>query len=201
MTGDELDAPLILASASPRRRELLAAAGFAFEVAPADLDETRKAGESPHDYVRRLAIEKATAAAERHPRRLALGADTAVVIGDDVLGKPVDAADATRMLRQLSGRAHDVLTGVALACGSNVAAAVGRTVVWMDELSDADIAAYIATGEPMDKAGAYGIQGWAARFIPRIDGSYGTVVGLPMTVVMALLRAWRYSGHCGAGQS
>jgi len=191
VTEDALDTPLILASGSPRRRELLAAAGIAFDVVPADLAETRAPGESAHDYVRRLAIEKAAHAASRHPGRLVLGADTAVVVDDDVLGKPVDAADASRMLRQLSGRAHDVLTGVALASGRKVEADVGRTVVWVDPLSDADIAAYIATGEPMDKAGAYGIQGWASRFIPRIDGSYGTVVGLPMTIVMALLRGWR----------
>jgi len=191
VTGDELDAPLILASSSPRRRDLLAAAGIAFDVVPVDLDETRAPGESPHDYVRRLAIEKTTNAAARHPGRLVLGADTAVVIGDEVLGKPVDAADAARMLRQLSGREHEVLTGVALARGRDVEASVCRTVVWMDALSETDIADYLATREPMDKAGAYGIQGWASRFIPRIDGSYGNVVGLPMTVVMDLLRAWR----------
>jgi septum formation protein len=179
---------IVLASASPRRRELLAAAGWSFDVDAADVDERRLAGEPPDAYVARVAQLKAEAVAVRHPDAAVLGADTVVVVGGDVLGKPRDAEDAARMLRRLSARAHDVLTGVALASNGRVQARAARTAVWMDSLSADDIADYVASGEPMDKAGAYAIQGLASRFVTRIDGSYSNVVGLPVALVWQLLR-------------
>ena len=179
---------IVLASASPRRRELLAAAGLAFDVDVADVDERRLPAEAPDAYVARVARLKAEAVAARHPDRPVLGAYTIVVADADVLGKPRDAADAARMLRRLSGRAHRVWTGVALAWRGHVDARAACTTVWMDALSDTDVAEYVASGEPMDKAGAYAIQGLASRFIARIDGSYGTVVGLPVALVWTLLR-------------
>jgi septum formation protein len=179
---------LVLASASPRRRELLAAAGFEFDVAIADVSEARIAGEAAEVYVERIARAKAEGVASNYPARPVLGADTAVVVEGDVLGKPIDAADASQMLRRLSGRAHDVLTGLALVWNGRVHAAVERTSVQMSVLSDADIAAYVASGEPADKAGAYAIQGLASRFIPRIEGSYSNVVGLPVATVLRLLK-------------
>ena len=150
---------LLLASASARRRELLLAAGFACEVLPVPIDERRLEAEQPAQYVERLARQKAAAAAARVPDAFVLGADTVVVQGADVLGKPADAENAAAMLRRLSGRAHDVFTGVALAWPGGIVADVDRTRVWMNVLSEGDIAAYLATGEPFDKAGAYGIQG------------------------------------------
>jgi septum formation protein len=179
---------LLLASASPRRRDLLQAAGFAFDVAAVDVVERHRDGETALQYVERLARLKASAAAPRHPGRLILAADTAVVVDADILGKPIDAADAASMLRRLSGRAHEVLTGVALCRDGNVTSAVEATTVWFDPLSEADIAAYIATGEPFDKAGAYAIQGWASRVASRIDGSYSNVVGLPIAAVARMLK-------------
>lgn len=178
---------LILASRSPRRAELLAAAGFAFDVLAVDVDETPRAGESPRDYVERLAVEKAQAVAALRPGEVVVGADTTVVVDGRILEKPRDAADAAAMLRALSGRAHEVLTGVAVVASGRIRTGVESTLVWFDPLSDADIAHYVASGEPMDKAGAYGIQGWASRFIPRIEGSYANVVGLPVQLVARLL--------------
>jgi septum formation protein len=178
----------ILASASPRRRELLAAAGFSFDIDPVDVDESLIPGESPDTFVTRVALLKARTAGTRHPSRLVVAADTAVVVDDEVFGKPADTADAGRMLRRLSGRSHDVLTGVALVGNGREATLVERTTVWFAVLSDRDIESYVATGEPMDKAGAYAIQGLASRFIPRISGSYANVVGLPVASVWALLR-------------
>jgi septum formation protein len=178
---------LVLASASPRRRELLEAAGIPFDVDTADVDETRLAGEPAHAYVERLARLKADTVARRHPARAVLGADTVVVAGGEVLGKPADAAHAAAMLRRLSGGAHEVLTGVALCWSGATSARVDRTVVHMVELSEADIAWYVASGEPVDKAGAYAIQGLASRFITRIEGSYGTVVGLAVASVLQLM--------------
>jgi septum formation protein len=157
------------------------------DVMPVEVDERQLTGERPEQYVDRLARQKAAAAAARFPDDVVLAADTAVVLGGEVLGKPADAAAAAMMLRRLSGRAHDVFTGVALAWPGGIVAEVDRTRVWMNALSDEDIAAYVATGEPFDKAGAYGIQGWAARFIPRIEGSYSNVVGLPVATVLQLL--------------
>jgi septum formation protein len=178
----------VLASRSPRRRELLRAAGFEFDVVAADVPERRAQEERPADYVRRLAREKAEAIAMHYPGRLVLGADTEVVLDDDVLGKPADADDAARLLRRLSGVAHEVLTAVAIVWQGQVWTTVETTTVWIDDLTDEEIAEYVATGEPMDKAGAYGIQGYASRFIPRIDGSYSNVVGLPVAAVLQLLR-------------
>lgn len=173
----------ILASASPRRRELLAAAGFTFAIDAAEVDETRRPGEDASSYAARVARDKARAVAARHPGDAVLAADTVVVIDGDVLGKPADAADARRMLRALAGRAHEVLTAVVLIAGGEVFAEIIRTSVWMRGLSEAEIEAYVASGEPMDKAGAYAVQGVASRFITRIDGEYANVVGLPISVV------------------
>jgi septum formation protein len=179
---------LVLASASPRRRELLEAAGWEIEVRPAAMDETRLPGERPAAYVLRLARAKSAAvAAGLGARRVVLGADTVVVSGGEVLGKPGDDREARAMLRRLSGRSHRVLTGVCLRRGTREQAWVEATRVWFSALSAAAIAAYVATGEPRDKAGAYAIQGGAARFIPRISGSYSNVVGLPLASVWA---AW-----------
>lgn len=179
---------LVLASASPRRRELLAAAGLQFDVDPVDVDERRLPGESPADYVERVARLKALAGSARWPEATVLGADTAVVIGDDVLGKPADARAAAAMLRRLSGAAHEVLTGIAVAARGDIRSAVERTAVWFKVLEEAAIQGYVASGEPMDKAGAYAIQGRAATFVDRIEGSYSNVVGLPVAAVLQLLR-------------
>lgn len=178
---------LLLASSSPRRKELLQAAGFTFDVVAAVVDEAQHRGESPAAYVERLACEKARAGATGRPAAVVIGADTAVVLEDDVLGKPVDADDAEQMLRRLGGRTHDVLTGVAIAHRGEVHSLVERTTVWMLPWTDPDLARAIACGEPFDKAGAYAIQGYAARFIPRIEGSYSNVVGLPVEAVVRLL--------------
>src|SRR4051794_28430933 len=168
---------LVLASASPRRAGLLTSAGYAFDVRPVDVDESIRQGESPDAYVRRLAVTKAEAAADRsHPDEVVLGADTTVVVDGQVLGKPRDDTDATVMLRQLSARAHQVLTGVALRHGSRTLSDEASTVVQFAQLSEEDLAWYVRSGEPRDKAGAYGIQGLASRFIERIDGSYPNVV-------------------------
>lgn len=180
---------LVLASASPRRRELLTAAGFVFDVEVADVDERRHSGEAAEVYARRVALAKADAVSARRPGTLVLGADTIVVVDGDVLGKPVDDAEATAMLERLSGRAHRVLTAVALVGGEARLDALEETVVWMYALAPEEIAAYVQSGEPRDKAGAYGIQGLASRFIPKIEGSYTNVVGLPIAAVDRLLRS------------
>jgi septum formation protein len=177
----------ILASASPRRRDLLLAAGFQFEVVVADVDETPRDGEAPEGYARRVAMEKAAAVSAIRPDRWVLGADTVVVLDGEIFGKPSDDHDAARMLQRLSGRAHDVLTAVALTGPGGTQQACGRTRVWMQALAPGDIAAYVASGEPRGKAGAYAIQGLASRFIPRIDGEYSNVVGLPVHLVARLL--------------
>ncbi|HSY90824.1 MAG TPA: Maf family protein [Candidatus Binatus sp.] len=188
---------LVLASASPRRQELLRNVGISFVVQPADIDETPRAGEAPRDYAERLAGEKAMAVWRLRPQDVVLGADTIVVVDEMILGKPADAVDAARMLRLLSGRVHRVITGVcvveAVASGqlpvaSEEHTASETTLVTMSELSDEEIRDYIATGEPMDKAGAYAIQGIASRWIPRIEGDYSNVVGLPVALVHAMLR-------------
>jgi len=187
---------LILASASPRRRELLAQADFKFEVYPAHVPEDPLEGEEPIAYVSRLAREKAevvfSALSAADGRRegeplVVLGADTTVTLDEHILGKPEDAADAARMLRLLSGRTHRVITGVALATAEGTEVAAESTTVRFAEMTDEEIAAYVATGEPMDKAGAYAIQGRAARWIPRIEGCYFNVVGLPLALVSRLL--------------
>ena len=185
--------PLILASASPRRAELLRAAGFAFEVRPFHIDESIHDGEPPRAYVRRLAAEKARVAAAAAAGRYVLAADTAVVVDEEILGKPEGAVDAARMLRRLAGRAHHVLTGVCLvspegAANPGMRSHVEETTVEFAPLSTAEIEWYVATGEPMDKAGAYAIQGFASRFVQRIHGSYSNVVGLPVSPVYGMCR-------------
>ncbi len=209
---------LILASGSPRRQELLRNAGISFTVQPANVDEAPLAGESPRDCAERLAREKALAVSRTWPQELVLGADTVVVVGESILGKPADADDAARMLRLLSGREHQVITGVCLMGAGDpesgareqgpeasqaplpellrtenreMRTASETTLVTMDELSEEEIRDYVATGEPMDKAGAYAIQGIASRWIPRIEGDYSNVVGLPVALVYRMLREWR----------
>ncbi len=179
---------IVLASRSPRRAELLAAAGIAFDVLAAEIDETPQSAETPAVYVERLAVEKARAVHVLRPDAIVLGADTTVTIDGQILGKPIDAADAARMLRALSGRAHEVLTGVALVSSRGVRSGVDSTQVWFDAVTDEDISWYVDSGEPMDRAGAYAIQGLASRFIPRIEGSYTNVVGLPVALVFSILR-------------
>jgi septum formation protein len=178
---------LILASASPRRRELLTQAGFRFDVLPAHIDETRRPNEAPADYVERLALEKAEAILALHPNATALGADTTVVLDGAILNKPVDRADAERMLRALSGRTHLVQTGVAVLTRDTRRSAVETTSVVFDTISESDLAHYLATGDSLDKAGAYGIQGYAARWITRIEGDFFNVVGLPIATTIRLL--------------
>jgi len=180
---------LLLASASPRRRELLTRAGYTFDIIPPGVDEQRLVGESPDAFVARIAMAKATAVSSGlKDNRLVLAADTVVVVDGDVLGKPRDTDDAFSMLRRLSGRTHQVLTGVAVVGGGDRRTAVAATQVTLVDLDDCAIGAYVATGEPMDKAGAYGAQGIASRFIDRIEGSYTNVVGLPLPVVERLIR-------------
>jgi septum formation protein len=177
---------LILASASPRRAELLGAAGIGFDVQVADVDESRYPGEAPHLYVARLAEAKARAVAQKAAERAVLGADTVVVADDHVLGKPADRADAERMLESLSGRTHLVLTGVCVVAPGHLDVEVAATTVEFRALAPAEIQWYVASGEPMDKAGAYAIQGLASRFVTRIDGSYSNVVGLPVELVVRM---------------
>jgi septum formation protein len=183
---------LILASASPRRAELLTAAGIDFEVMPADVDESMDVEDTPEGYVRRVAQLKAEAVRPRAGDRPVLGADTIVIVGNAVLGKPSDTADAGRMLRLLSGREHTVMTGVCLinpaAESGRVQMSTTRTSVGFAALTDEEISWYVASGEPMDKAGAYAIQGLASRFVTRIDGSYSNVVGLPVALVYDLCK-------------
>ncbi len=180
---------LILASSSPRRRELLTQAGIAFTVQPADIDETHRAGESPMDFTQRLAREKAEAVFAKNPNATVLGADTVVVCDAEILGKPSDETDAARMLRQLSGRDHLVITGVALVSPSGTQTRAATTTVSMRKISEEEIKNYIATGEPMDKAGAYAIQGGAAPFVTQIVGDYDNVVGLPVELLRQMLSA------------
>jgi septum formation protein len=178
---------LILASQSPRRSELLAAAGFSFIVRVKPVEEVRRNGESPVSYVRRLACEKAATARE-NPGEIVLGADTVVVVDDHVLEKPRDAEDARAMLRLLSGRDHTVITGICLAHDGGSISDHSSTEVRFAPLTDAEIDEYVASGEPMDKAGAYAIQGLASKFIERIEGCYFNVVGLPVSLVY---RYWK----------
>jgi septum formation protein len=187
---------LVLASASPRRQELLRNASIPFTVQVSGIDETALPGESPRSCAERLARDKARAISRLRPQEYVLGADTIVVVDGTMLGKPRDAADAARMLRMLAGRSHQVITGVclvkAVASGEwSVASEDIRsetTLVTMCELSDDEIRSYVATGEPMDKAGSYAIQGIASRWIPRIEGDYSNVMGLPVSLVYRMLR-------------
>jgi septum formation protein len=194
---------IVLASASPRRQELLRNAGIPFTVQPADIDETTLPGESAQIHAGRLAREKALAVSQNRPQDYVLGADTVVVVDERILGKPRDADDAARMLRLLSGRTHQVITAVCLVgrlTGKSESSRVedrelrttsDSTLVTMCEISGDEIRDYIATGDPMDKAGAYGIQGLASRWIRRIEGDYSNVVGLPVAAVFAMLREMR----------
>lgn len=178
---------MVLASRSPRRAELLTAAGIEFTVRAADVDETPLDGEAPRDYVLRVAEEKARAV-EASGDEVVLAADTTVVLGNEIMGKPADAADAAQMLRALAGKRHEVITAICLRRGDRVETDIASTSVWFAPLSDAEIEAYVASGEPMDKAGAYGIQGLASKFIDRIDGPYSNVVGLPVALTYRRLR-------------
>jgi len=177
--------PVVLASASPRRRELLALLGLAFDVAPADVDESWRNGEAPAVHAERLAREKATAA--RRAGSVTIAADTIVVVDGDILGKPRDRAEAAAMLRRLGGREHVVHTAIAVAFGGRLVSGVEATRVWFRTLDEPTIEAYIATGEPMDKAGAYGIQGFGAVLVERIEGDYFTVMGLGLARLVDLL--------------
>jgi septum formation protein len=199
---------LVLASASPRRSELLRNAGIAFVAQPAHVDESMLAGELPEDYARRLAREKAGAVFRERPREIVLGADTIVVVDSQVLGKPRDRSDAARMLRLLSGRSHRVITGICLVYPPSQSATqdleletgnlkletpiedvrAETTEVWMRDISEEEIRDYVASGEPMDKAGAYAIQGIASRWIFRIVGCYFNVVGLPVPLLHTMLK-------------
>ena len=188
---------LTLASSSPRRRQLLEMLGIPIRVVSPNILEVRRPAETPMDYVERLAREKALGASGR----LVLGADTTVVVRDEVLEKPVDPADAMRMLKKLQGRTHQVVTAIALVAGETIHQATDVTNVTFRRLGDAVLEAYVATGEPMDKAGAYGIQGYGAALVERIDGDFFSVMGLPLRLVLDLLERaghpYRFEGRSG----
>ena len=177
----------ILASASPRRAELLTRAGYEFDIVPVDVDERRRPGESASGYVIRLAVDKASAVATTVDGQVVVGADTTVLIAGKILGKPQDPGEAAAMLRKLSGCTHEVLTGVAVRRGATCLSGVEVTRVSFAELDDDVIAWYVDTGEPLDKAGAYGAQGVGSRFVTRVEGSFTNVVGLPIPLVDRLL--------------
>ena len=178
---------LILASASPRRRDLLTQAGLRFDVLPAHIDETLHPNESPTAYVQRLALEKAQALHALHPKATILGADTTVVLEHEILNKPTDLSDAERILRLLSNRVHQVHTGIAVVTPTTQRTHVETTSVFFAPIPDADLAHYLSTGDSLDKAGAYGIQGYAARWITRIEGDFFNVMGLPIAATLRLL--------------
>jgi len=180
--------PVILASQSPRRRDLLTLIGIPHAVQPADIDETVHPDEAPVPHCERLARTKAEALAVQHPHAVVIGSDTIVVIDGDILGKPTDAADAEAILARLSGRTHTVFTAVAVAYGGETRSSVEMVSVTFRDMDAARIAAYVATGEPMDKAGAYGIQGYGATNVERIDGDYFAVMGLPLGRMIGLIR-------------
>jgi septum formation protein len=173
---------LVLASQSPRRAEILRQAGIPFVVRAAPVDETLQSGEMPEDYIRRLAEEKARAV-PAGPDQIVLAADTTVVVDSEILAKPADATDARRMLTLLSGRRHEVMTGICLRRGDAQICDHAVTAVWFATMSEQEIDDYVASGEPMDKAGAYAVQGAASKFIPRIEGCYYNVMGLPVSLV------------------
>jgi septum formation protein len=183
----EVAIPVILASASPRRRELLTLIGLIHEVLPADVDETLQSGEVPRAYAERLA--RAKALKSRLPGTIAIGSDTIVVVDGDVLGKPKDEAEAAEMLRRLSGRSHTVMTAIAVAFDGTVASDVVQVGVTFRALRDDEIEDYIRTGEPMDKAGAYGIQGFGATIVDAVDGDFFAVMGLPLNRLIRLLES------------
>jgi septum formation protein len=182
-----VEVPVILASQSPRRRELLALIGIRHDVRPANIDESLRDGESPHDYVERLAREKVAAIVA--PQAVTIGSDTTVVVDGEILGKPSDEAEAMAMLQRLSGRSHVVLTAVAARWRGRIASGVEEVKVDFRALESEEIAAYVATGEPMDKAGAYGIQGYGATIVDRVEGDYFAVMGLPLNRLTRLLES------------
>ncbi|HRH43573.1 MAG TPA: Maf family protein [Pyrinomonadaceae bacterium] len=184
---------LILASGSPRRAEILTSVGWEFEKVVADIDETEFAGENPVDYVQRLAKEKAEVVAADHSDRIVLGADTTVVIDNQIIGKPLDLDDARRMLRLLSGNWHEVLTGVAVVQNGETKVGLQNTRVKFADLSESAIEFLVRFGEPLDKAGAYAVQAQAALFIEGIEGDYWNVVGLPISLVYQLVEKTRIS--------
>lgn len=189
---------LILASRSPRRAELLSRLGLDFEILPAEIDESYRGDEMPAAHAERLAREKAIAVARHHPDALVIGSDTIVIIGDDVLGKPADAAEAMEMLGRLEDREHEVFTAVAVVQGGVVHSALETVRVRFRSLDQRDREEYVATGEPLDKAGAYGIQGFGSALVESIHGDYFAVMGLPVVRTLDLLRrhGWRYAfGH------
>jgi septum formation protein len=182
------DCRVVLASSSPRRRQLLDLIGIEHEVRPANIDETMRPREAPRRHAERLAREKASVVAKRDPDLITIGADTVVVINRKVLGKPRDEAEAFSMLSHLSGREHTVITAVAVARGRKLRSAIEEVSVKFRRLRSDEIEAYVATGEPMDKAGAYGIQGYGATIVERIEGDYFAVMGLPLMRLVGLLR-------------
>jgi septum formation protein len=186
--GADPTSPLILASASPRRRDLLAACGVSFQVIPAAIDESPYPEEPAAVYVRRLALAKAAAVAEAHPGAVVLGADTTVTIDRALLGKPRDLDEARQMLGRLSGNVHEIVTGVAVLTADRAASEVVTSRVLMRRITEATTAWYLATGEPFDKAGAYAVQGLGGALVEWVEGSYTNVVGLPLTETLALLR-------------
>lgn len=188
---------LILASASPRRRQLLEQLGLSFEVIAADVDERVLKGELPHDYVRRIAQQKAARVAEKHKGALVLAADTSVVVDGEILGKPASPEEAHQMLTRLSNREHTVMSGVALDGTERVSLRVDTRVRFRN-LSEEELRWYVASGEPLDKAGAYGIQGLAGMFVLSIDGSYSNVVGLPLAETIGMLKLARFPLPWGA---
>jgi septum formation protein len=179
---------VVLASGSPRRHELLNLVGIAHEVRPANIDETLRPRETPHRHAERLAREKASVVATRDPNLVTIGADTIVVVNRKILGKPASVAQAATMLRQLSGREHKVVTAIAVSRGKKLRSAVEEVRVRFRTLRTDEIKAYIATGEPMDKAGAYGIQGYGATIVECVNGDYFSVMGLPLARLVGLLR-------------
>jgi septum formation protein len=179
---------IVLASQSPRRAQLLRMLGLTFDTIPADVDETYYSGEEPGAHARRLAREKAQVVAAGHPDAVVIGSDTVVVVDGDVLGKPGDAADAVRMLLRLQGRTHVVATGIAVMCADAARDDVERVVVRFRAFDAAFAAEYVGTGEPMDKAGAYGIQGYGAALVEAIEGDYFAVMGLPIARLILLLQ-------------
>jgi septum formation protein len=193
MNKNNKNETFILASGSPRRRKLLRQLGFSFTVIPSRLEETNQSSMEPRHHATYYAKEKAREVAQRHPQQWVLAADTIVVVDEEILGKPVNVTEATAMLSRLSGRSHHVITGVCLLHSQSGVeeSQVVETEVFMIRLGAADIEGYIATGEPMDKAGAYGIQGIGGCFIQRIEGSYSNVVGLPLCETVELLRRHR----------
>ena len=179
---------LVLASGSPRRAEILSSVGWTFTKVIPDIDETERDGESPENYVQRLAEEKAQAVSHQHPDSIILAADTTVVIDEQIIGKPADLDDARRMLTMLSGRWHDVLTGVAVKRDGKIDVGMERTGVKFSEMSNEEIEYLARMGDPLDKAGAYAVQAQAALFIEQIRGDYWNVVGLPISLVYRLLK-------------